>query len=124
MAVDEIDYAIESDEPLASPVPRPPGDVAREIGGRVARLVPERRTLQLGIGAIPDAVLASCSTAAASGSGRRCSATASSPWRSRRVDPDTPITASFAFGSEELYDWADRNERVRMLRTEKTNDPA
>ncbi|HEU5027845.1 MAG TPA: acetyl-CoA hydrolase/transferase C-terminal domain-containing protein, partial [Spirillospora sp.] len=24
----------------------------------------------------------------------------------------------------ELYDWADRNDRIRMLRTEKTNDPA
>ena len=38
--------------------------------------------------------------------------------------PGHPVTASFAFGSEELYDWADRNPRVRMLRTEKTNDPA
>jgi acyl-CoA hydrolase len=34
------------------------------------------------------------------------------------------VTASFAFGSSELYSWMDRNPRVRMLRTEKTNDPA
>jgi acyl-CoA hydrolase len=34
------------------------------------------------------------------------------------------ITASFAFGSAELYDWIDRNPRVQMLRTEKTNDPS
>ncbi|WP_307801175.1 hypothetical protein [Actinomadura violacea] len=59
LAEDEIDYAIEADEPLASPVPRPPGEVAHRIGERVARLVPEHATLQLGIGAIPDAVLAS-----------------------------------------------------------------
>ena len=39
------------------------------------------------------------------------------------LDPHQPVTASFAFGGEELYDWVDRNERVRMLRTEKTNDP-
>ena len=34
-----------------------------------------------------------------------------------------PITASFLFGSEELLDWVDGNERVRMTRTEVTNDP-
>jgi acyl-CoA hydrolase len=37
--------------------------------------------------------------------------------------PDIPVTASFAFGTPELYDWIDRNPRVRLLRTEKTNDP-
>jgi acyl-CoA hydrolase len=39
------------------------------------------------------------------------------------LNPDQPVTASFAFGSDELYDWLDRNPRVRMLRTEKTTDP-
>src|ERR1700689_1454487 len=39
------------------------------------------------------------------------------------IEVDEPITASFAFGSDELYGWLDRNPRVRMLRTEKTNDP-
>ena len=34
------------------------------------------------------------------------------------------MTATFLFGSAELYDWMDRNRRVRMLRTETTNDPA
>ncbi len=40
-----------------------------------------------------------------------------------RLDAAVPLTASFCFGSPELYDWVDRNPRVRMLRTEKTNDP-
>jgi acyl-CoA hydrolase len=125
MAVDEIDYAIESDEPLATPVPRPPGDVAREIGGRVARLVPERGTLQLGIGAVPDAVLASLLDRRGLGIwSEMFSDGVLALEKAGALDPDTPITASFAFGSEELYDWADRNERVRMLRTEKTNDPS
>jgi acyl-CoA hydrolase len=34
------------------------------------------------------------------------------------------VTASFAFGSADLYAWLDRNPDVRMLRTETTNDPA
>ncbi|WP_396448646.1 acetyl-CoA hydrolase/transferase family protein [Actinomadura sp.] len=125
MAVDEIDYAIESDEPLASPVPRPPGDVAREIGARVAGLVPERGTLQLGIGAVPDAVLASLLDRRGLGIwSEMFSDGVLALEKAGALDPDTPITASFAFGGEELYDWADRNERVRMLRTEKTNDPS
>ncbi|NEA26376.1 4-hydroxybutyrate CoA-transferase [Actinomadura bangladeshensis] len=125
MTVDEIDYAIESDEPLASPVPRPPGDVAREIGGRVAALVPERGTLQLGIGAVPDAVLASLLDRRGLGIwSEMFSDGVLALEKAGALDPGTPITASFAFGGEELYDWADRNERVRMLRTEKTNDPS
>jgi hypothetical protein len=40
------------------------------------------------------------------------------------LDFSIPVTASFAFGSAELYSWIDRNPRIRMLRTEKTNDPA
>jgi acyl-CoA hydrolase len=125
MTVDEIDYAIESDEPLANPVPRPPGAVAREIGARVAALVPERGTLQLGIGAVPDAVLASLLDRRGLGIwSEMFSDGVLALEKAGALDPDTPITASFAFGGEELYDWADRNERVRMLRTEKTNDPS
>jgi acyl-CoA hydrolase len=34
------------------------------------------------------------------------------------------IVCSFTFGSRELYEWIDRNPRVRMARTETTNDPS
>jgi acyl-CoA hydrolase len=40
------------------------------------------------------------------------------------LDPDVLITASFIFGSKELYEWLHLNRRVQMLRTEKTNDPS
>src|SRR6202035_2043942 len=39
------------------------------------------------------------------------------------LDRDHPVAASFLFGSEELYRWADRNPRLRLHRTETTNDP-
>jgi acyl-CoA hydrolase len=124
MATGEVDYAIEADEPLATPAPRALGDIARMIGERVSGLVPERATLQLGIGAVPDAVLDSLKT-------RRGLAIWSEMFsdgvlaleQAGSLDPGNPITASFAFGTEELYEWIDRNPRVRMLRTEKTNDP-
>ncbi len=123
----DIDLAIEVDLPLSSPPPRPnSGAEAHEsIGERVAGLVPDAATLQLGIGAVPDAVLAALK------SRRRLSV-----WsemfsdgvlaleRAGALDASVPVTASFAFGSAELYTWIDRNPRIRMLRTEKTNDPA
>ena len=34
------------------------------------------------------------------------------------------ISASFIFGSPELMEWVDGNDRIKMLRTEITNDPA
>lgn len=121
---DEVDYAIEADEPLTSPVPRPMSDESREIGERVAGLVADGATLQLGIGAVPDAVLAALT-------GRRGLAVWSEMFsdgvlgldNAAALDPDLPVTASFVFGSAELYAWLDRNPRVRLLRTEKTNDP-
>ncbi|MFM8896840.1 MAG: acetyl-CoA hydrolase/transferase C-terminal domain-containing protein, partial [Actinomycetales bacterium] len=44
--------------------------------------------------------------------------------RAGALDPDVPITASFIFGSAELYQWLHLNRGVQMLRTERTNDPA
>jgi acyl-CoA hydrolase len=44
--------------------------------------------------------------------------------RGGTLDPGRPIVCSFLFGSPELYEWVDRNPRVRMTRTEKTNDPS
>lgn len=124
LAEDEIDLAIEADAPLNSPTPRLTDDVHLAIGERVARLVPEAATLQLGIGGVPDAVLGALR-------GRRGLTVWSEMFsdgvlaleHAGALDTGVPITASFAFGSAELYSWIDRNPRVRMLRTEKTNDP-
>jgi acyl-CoA hydrolase len=121
---DYIDYAIEADAPLPSPASHPGSDLFRSIGERVAALVPDAGTLQLGIGAVPDAVLAALT-------GRRGLAVWSEMFsdgvlaleRAGALDPGSPVTASFVFGGPDLYDWVNRNPRVRLLRTEKTNDP-
>ncbi|TYB41898.1 acetyl-CoA hydrolase/transferase family protein [Actinomadura chibensis] len=125
LPIDEIDHAIESDEPLATPATRPPGETATRIGRRVADLVPEHATLQLGIGAVPDAVLASLLDRRGLGVwSEMFSDGVLALEKAGALDATTPVTASFAFGGRELYDWVDHNERVRMLRTEKTNDPS
>jgi acyl-CoA hydrolase len=126
LPTDEIDLAIEADAPLPSPA-RGVGqgsDLHEAIGARVAALVPEAATLQLGIGGVPDAVLAALT-------GHRGLSVWSEMFsdgvlaleQSGSLDPEIPVTASFAFGGPDLHTWIDRNPRIRMLRTEKTNDP-
>ena len=125
LATGEIDYAIEADVPLSSPATRPVHDASATIGDRVAALVRDGATLQLGIGAVPDAVLAALRD-------RRGLKVWSEMFsdgvlaldKAGALDPGRPVVASFAFGSAELYDWMDRNPNLRMLRTETTNDPA
>jgi acyl-CoA hydrolase len=126
--LEEVDLAIEVDEPLAA---RPAGDGAavtelhRRIGAHAAARVDDGATLQVGIGAVPDALLAAL--------GRRrglriWSETISDGVlglaRAGALDRDAPVTASFLSGSAEFYAWADGNRSLRMLRTETVNDPA
>ena len=125
LAVDDIDYAIETDVPLPVPPERPPRDSSASIGDRVAALVPDGATLQLGIGAVPDAVLAAlCGRRGLTVWSEMFSDGVLALHKAGALDPGHPITASFAFGSVELYDWMDRNPGIAMLRTETTNDPA
>jgi acyl-CoA hydrolase len=53
----QIDCWVEADEPLATYPPPTIGEVERLIGRHVAGLVPDGATVQVGVGAIPQAVL-------------------------------------------------------------------
>jgi len=123
--IDSIDVALEVDEPLLSPTTESADDVAQVIGERVARFAEDGSTLQLGIGLIP-----------ALAAGHMASCRGLRVWsemisdgvmeleNAGALDPNVPVCTSFLAGSAELYRWADRNERLQMLRTETVNDPA
>jgi acyl-CoA hydrolase len=120
----EIDFLVEVDAPLPTHAPGVIGDTARRIGEIIAARVEDASTLQLGIGAVPDAVLASLT----SRRGMRIWTEMFSDGvlelhRRGALDTDVPLTASFLFGSQELYEWVNLNKGIRMLRTEKTNSP-
>jgi acyl-CoA hydrolase len=125
LEMDAFDYFVSADQALPDLSSAPLDDVARSIGDRVARLVPDGATVQLGIGAVPDASLP--------GVAQRRGLKVWSEMVSDGVltllergslDADAQVTASFAFGSQRLYDWIDQNPMVRMLRTETINSPA
>jgi acyl-CoA hydrolase len=120
-----IDLAIEAEQPLASPAERSESGLATLIGERVGALIGDGSTLQLGIGAIPDGTLGSLSNRR----GLRLWSEMFSDGvlaleRAGALDVSTALVSSFLFGSPDLYAWADRNPRVRLLRTEATNDPS
>jgi len=124
LPLEDLDYLVEVDEPLASPHHMPIDDISAEIGNRVAARVLDGSTLQMGIGAVPDATL----HALTDRSHLRIWSEMFSDGvlaleRKGVLDAGWPLIASFLFGSTELYEWVDRNPRVRMLRTERTNDP-
>jgi acyl-CoA hydrolase len=121
---DDVDLAVEVDQPLGVVARREPDDCSREIAERVAALVRDDATLQLGIGAIPDATLAAVTAGGLRIWSEMFSDGVLALDRAGRLDPDAPIVASFCFGTPELLAWADRNPRVRMLRTERCNDPS
>ncbi|NLT57712.1 MAG: 4-hydroxybutyrate--acetyl-CoA CoA transferase [Clostridiales bacterium] len=54
--IDMVDYIVEENSPINTFEPGPLTDVDRTIGENVASLVEDGSTIQLGIGAIPDAV--------------------------------------------------------------------
>jgi acyl-CoA hydrolase len=125
IAVEDIDLGVEIDAPLATHTAATPGDDAVAIGSRVAAEIGDGATLQAGIGEVPDATVA-----------RLVERRNLRIWtemfsdgvlaleRAGALDRGVPITSSFIFGSQELYDWVHDNPRVRLVRTEVTNAPA
>jgi acyl-CoA hydrolase len=125
LKLEDVDYGFEVEEPLVSHPLAPLDDASRAIGAAVAARVENGATLQLGIGGVPDAVLHGLT-------GRQGLKIWSEMFsdgvltleRHGVMDREIPLTASFLFGSEELYQWVDCNPRVLLLRSETTNEPA
>ena len=121
---DDIDFLVEVDEPLDVHEPITPSPVSQAVGEVIAARVDDGSTMQLGIGEVPNAVVSRL----ADRKGLRIWTEMFSDgvldlYKNDALDPDRPLTASFLFGSRELYDWVHMNTRIRMMRTEVTNNP-
>jgi acyl-CoA hydrolase len=129
--VDEIDLAIEVDQPPYEHQEPPIGDVERQIGEHVAELIPDGATLQMGIGSIPgavglalrgkrdlgihtelftDPVLDLVEAGAVTGA-------------AKEINRGKIVTA-FLMGSRRLYDFVDDNPMIEMRPVDYTNDTA
>jgi len=108
------------------------GDAAivEKIAGHIAGLIPDGATMQLGIGAIPDAVLRYLYDKKDLGihtelfsDGVIDLVNAGVLTNARKTLHPGKIVAGFLMGSRRLYDWVDDNPMIELHRTEYVNDP-
>jgi 4-hydroxybutyrate CoA-transferase len=129
--VDAIDFGVEVNDPLLEHFPEEPTEIETAIGRHVANLIEDGATLQMGIGAIPNAVLLALD-------GHRDLGIHTEMFsdgvidlvekgvingRLKRVHPGK-IVAGFVMGTRRLYDFVDDNPMVAMLDIGYVNDTA
>jgi acyl-CoA hydrolase/GNAT superfamily N-acetyltransferase len=128
--VNQIHHLIECDEPLLEfPGHGDGGDITQQIGAQVTRLIPDGATLQLGIGRVPDAILAWLSNK--NDLGIHSEMISDGVMKLARAGIITgkhknlhkgKIVGSFAAGSRELYSWMHENPQIEMYPSDYTND--
>ncbi len=118
-----------TDRPLPEHLGSPPTPVDDEIGEHVANLVPDRATLQMGIGAIPDAALRRLAGKHDLGIHTEMFSDGIVDLvdagvitnRFKKVHPGRIVT-SFVMGSRRLYRFVDDNPFVQFYPCDHTND--
>jgi len=131
MHIDEIDIFVEDDIPLYTHNPAPLTEMDIKIGTNVAELVEDGACLQMGIGGIPNAVLAQLGNHKDLGVHTEMFADGILPLvekgvitgKKKKTDPGKMV-ASFLMGSQALYDFVDDNPRVAMMDVAHTNHVA
>lgn len=126
--INDIDLFVQDDSELIAAEPGPISDTDRKIGRYVAELVDDGATLQMGIGAIPNAVLSMLGNHKDLGVHSEMFADGILPLvdkgvvngRNKKIDKGKMV-ATFLMGSKNLYDFIDNNPGVAMMDVEYTN---
>jgi 4-hydroxybutyrate CoA-transferase len=128
--VSKIHAAIEWEEELYSPNPRKLTSTELQIGRNVAELIEDRATLQIGIGAIPDAVCANLIHHKDLGIHTEMWSHGAFELMKRGVVTNRykkfhqgKTTSAFVMGNKEIYDYIDDNLSVLNLEAAYTNNP-
>jgi acetyl-CoA hydrolase len=130
--VSRLNHIVPVDYPIAEMPMSEEGnsEVIEKIAGHVAELIPDGATMQLGIGAIPDAVLKYLHHKKDLGvhselfsDGVIELVNAGVLTNARKTLHPGKIIAGFMLGTKELYDWADDNPMIELHRSEYVNDP-
>jgi acetyl-CoA hydrolase len=107
-----------------------PSDIIEKIAGFIAELIPDGATMQMGIGAIPDAVLKFLFDKKDLGvhselfsDGVIDLVEAGVLTNARKTLHTGKIVAGFMLGTRRLYNWVDDNPLIELHRTEYVNDP-
>lgn len=128
--ITEIDYLVETDRPLLEVTRAHSTDQLDRIGAHVASLVDDASTLQLGIGAVPDAVLKRLEGHRDLGIHTEMFSDGLVDLVERGVVTNAAkslhrgkTVTSFVMGSRRVYDFVDDNPAVEFYPASYTNDP-
>ena len=129
--ISQVDALIEVSHELPVLPPAKIDAVSETIGGLIAERIPDGACIQLGIGAIPDAVGAALKAKHDLGIHTEmftdsmvelieCGAVNNSR---KQIHRGQSVT-TFAFGSKRIYDYIDNNPGIALLPVDYVNDPA
>ena len=128
--LDYIDIFVEGDTPLEASKPASPNETEKAIGKYCAELIDDGACLQMGIGAIPNAVLAQLGGHKNLGIHTEMFADGVLDLvkkgvitGSEKVTDKGKIVSTFLLGSQECYDFIDDNPMVAMMDVGYTNYP-
>jgi acetyl-CoA hydrolase len=130
--VSKIDHVVPVDYPLMEmPMSEGgPSELSNRIAGHIAELIPDGATMQMGIGAIPDAVLDFLYDKKDLGihselfsDGVIDLVEAGVITNARKTLHQGKIIAGFVIGTRRLYDFIHDNPIIELHRTEYVNDP-
>jgi|GEM_PF-46795 len=128
--VSRLAAAVEVDSPLVEVPTAVPSETERKIGSYIAELIPDGATLQIGVGGIPNAVLAALGGHRHLGLHTEAMTDGVLPLlesgvidnSQKAVMPGVTV-ASLALGSRRLYDYMDYRKDLVMKDVAWTNDP-
>jgi acyl-CoA hydrolase len=127
--ISKIHHFVEVNRPLPVQEPAPLGEVEKKIGAFVAELVENGATLQMGIGAIPDAALAALVHHKELGIHTEMFSDGVIELVQKGVITNQHkarhrghIVSGFVMGTQKLYDFVNDNPYVRMLDIAYVND--
>jgi 4-hydroxybutyrate CoA-transferase len=128
--VSEIDHMVETDRPiLTAPLPKI-GEVENKIGGFIAEMIHDGDCLQIGYGALPEAVLSFIGDRNDLGvhsemisDGVMNLVNKGVVTCARKNFKNRKIVITFAIGTAEFYEWLSYNSFVDMYPVEYVNDP-
>jgi len=130
--VSRLNYVVPVNYPIPEMAMAEEGDseTVEKLAGFIADLIPDGATMQMGIGAIPDAVLKYLFNKKDLGihselfsEGVIDLVEAGVLTNARKSLHPGKIVAGFILGTKRLYDWVDDNPLIELHRTEYVNDP-
>ncbi len=130
--VSDIDYIVpvDYDLPELAMGEGKPSEKVERIASFIAELIPDEATMQMGIGAVPDAVLKYLYDKKDLGihtelfsDGVIDLVEAGVITNAKKTIHPGKIIAGFILGTKRLYEWVHNNPLIEFLRTEYVNDP-